>query len=56
MNLNAWRWIKGLNKLLSTRQPEPARQAERIVAMQLHMVLPTKAGVVAVVQIGRAHV
>jgi signal transduction histidine kinase len=49
MNLSVWRWIKELNKLLSTGQPEPVRQAERIAAMQLHVVLPAKAGVIAVV-------
>jgi hypothetical protein len=48
MNLSVWRWIKELNRLLSTRQPEPVRQAERIAAMQLHVVLPAKAGVIAV--------
>ena len=49
MNLTEWRGIRGLKKLLTTRQLEPTRQAERIVAMQLHVVLPAKAGVVAVV-------
>jgi signal transduction histidine kinase len=49
MNLSVWRWIKELNKLLFTGQPEPVRQAERIAAMQLHVVLPAKAGVIAVV-------
>jgi signal transduction histidine kinase len=49
MNLSVWRWIKGLNKLLATGQPEPTRQAERIATMQLHVVLPAKAGVIAVV-------
>ncbi len=48
MSLN-WRmmtgWVKGL---FATRQPEPATQAERIVAMQLHIVLPAKAGVILV--------
>lgn len=49
MNLNVRRWIKGLKKLFSTRQPESSRQAERIVAMQLHVVLPAKVGVIGVV-------
>jgi signal transduction histidine kinase len=40
------RWLKGL---LTTSRPEPAQQAERIVAMQLHIVLPAKAGLIAVV-------
>ena len=49
MNPTDWRWLQGLKTLLATQEPEPARQAERIVAMQLHVVLPAKAGVVAVV-------
>jgi signal transduction histidine kinase len=39
-------WIKGL---MATSRPEPAQQARRIVAMQLHIVLPVRAGVIAVV-------
>ncbi len=35
--------------LLATNQPEPAQQAERIVAMQRDVVLPSKAGVCLVV-------
>jgi signal transduction histidine kinase len=46
MNLFKSRWWKGL---LRTPQPEPQQQAERIVAMQLHIVLPAKAGLIAVV-------
>ncbi len=43
-----WRWITGLPKLLTTPRPEPTRQAERIAAAQLHIVLPAKAGIVVV--------
>src|SRR5262249_31952512 len=39
------RWIKGL----FTFRPEPEQQARRIVNMQLHVVLPAKAGIIAVV-------
>jgi nitrogen-specific signal transduction histidine kinase len=49
MKLGDWRWIVWLKKLLSTQQPEPTRQAESIVAMQLQIVLPAKIGVIAVV-------
>ena len=48
MNFMDWPWIKGLSELLATRRPEPMQQAERIVAMQLHIVLPAKAGVIGV--------
>lgn len=48
MNITGWRGIGWLGELLATRQPEPVDQAQRIVAMQLHIVLPAKAGVVAV--------
>ena len=43
-----WPWIKELSKLLATRRPEPVQQAGRIVAMQLNIVLPVKAGVIGV--------
>src|SRR5271154_893188 len=46
MNLIDSRWLKGL---LATSRPEPAQQAQRIVAMQLHIVVPAKAGLIAVV-------
>src|SRR6185295_1221140 len=39
-------WLSGL---LATPQPEPAEQARRIVAMQRQIVLPAKAGIIAVV-------
>jgi signal transduction histidine kinase len=44
-----WKWMKGLARLLLTPRPEPTRQAERIAAMQLHIVLPARLGVIAVV-------
>ena len=49
MKLIDWPWMKGLSGLLSTRRPEPTQQARRIVATQLNIVLPAKAGVIAVV-------
>jgi signal transduction histidine kinase len=48
MNLRNWRGIGWLKELLATQQPEPRHQAERIVSMQLHIVLPAKAGVILV--------
>ncbi|HEX4348832.1 MAG TPA: ATP-binding protein [Verrucomicrobiae bacterium] len=41
--------FKRLRGLLATDRPEPAQQAERIVAMQRDVVLPSKAGVCLVV-------
>jgi hypothetical protein len=46
MNLFKSRWWKALFR---TVQPEPLQQARRVVAMQLHIVLPAKAGLIAVV-------
>src|SRR6266850_1714072 len=48
MKFSDWRSIKGLSRLLSTPRREPEQQAERIVAMQLHIVLPVRAGLIAV--------
>ncbi|HTY88778.1 MAG TPA: HAMP domain-containing sensor histidine kinase [Candidatus Acidoferrum sp.] len=48
MKLLDWQTFKGLPKLLATPPAEPPQQAERIVAMQLHIVLPVKVGVIAV--------
>lgn len=39
------RWVKGL----LTFRPEPEQQARRIVNMQLRIVLPVKAGIIAVI-------
>lgn len=39
------RWVKGL----LTFRPEPEQQARRIVNIQLHVVLPVKAGIIAVI-------
>jgi signal transduction histidine kinase len=49
MKLFDWERLKGLHRLLATDRPEPTRQAERIVAMQRDVVLPSKAGVILVV-------
>jgi signal transduction histidine kinase len=49
MNPSEWRWIKGMRGLLAMPRPEPARQAERIVKVQCNIVLPVKAGLIAVV-------
>jgi signal transduction histidine kinase len=48
MNLTQLRAIAWLKSLLATQPPEPANQAEKIVSMQLHIVLPAKAGVILV--------
>ncbi|MGO8766712.1 MAG: two-component system sensor histidine kinase NtrB [Limisphaerales bacterium] len=40
------KWWKGL---LQASRPKPMGQAERIVAMQLHIILPAKAGLAALV-------
>ncbi len=48
MKLLDWQTFRGLPKLLATPPTEPPQQAERIVAMQLHIVLPVKVGVIAV--------
>ena len=44
-----WERLKKLRWVLATDRPEPARQAERIVAMQRDVVLPSKVGVILVV-------
>ena len=49
MKIFDWERFKKLRWLLVTDSPEPAQQAERIVAMQRDVVLPSKAGVCAVV-------
>jgi signal transduction histidine kinase len=43
-----WQWLKTFPGLLSTPRPEPARQAERIVAVQRRFVLPVRIGALAV--------
>lgn len=49
MNPTSWRMITGwMRRLLATRRPEPETEAERIVGMQLRIVLPAKLGVVLV--------
>jgi signal transduction histidine kinase len=49
MKIFDWERIKNLRWLLATDHPEPTQQAERIVAMQRDVVLPSKAGVFLVV-------
>jgi signal transduction histidine kinase len=49
MKLIDWERLKGLRQVFATDQPEPTRQAERIVAMQRDVVLPSKVGVILVV-------
>jgi signal transduction histidine kinase len=49
MKVIDWPWVKGLSRLLTTRRLEPTQQARRIVAIQLNIVLPVKAGLAAVV-------
>lgn len=47
MKLNPWQALQALPGLFATPRPEPARQAERIVAVQRRFVLPVRAGMVA---------
>jgi signal transduction histidine kinase len=49
MKILDWERFKKLRWLLATDRPEPTQQAERIVAMQRDVVLPSKAGVFLVV-------
>ena len=49
MNLSEWHWRKGLAQFLDAMRPGHEPQARRIAAMQLHIVLPAKAGVIAIV-------
>jgi signal transduction histidine kinase len=49
MKILDWERFKKLRWLLATDHPEPAQQAERIVAMQRDVVFPSKAGVFLVV-------
>jgi signal transduction histidine kinase len=49
MKLIDWELFKGLRRMLATDRLEPTRQAERIVAMQRDVVLPSKVGVILVV-------
>jgi signal transduction histidine kinase len=43
-----WRSVKELSRLLTATRPEAVQQAKRSVAMQLHIVLPIKAGVIGI--------
>ena len=49
MKFIEWEQIKGLRQMFTLARREPSQQAARIVAMQLHIVFPAKAGVIAVV-------
>jgi signal transduction histidine kinase len=49
MNFFAWERFKRLGRLLATDSLEPPHQAERIVAMQRDVVLPSKLGLLLVV-------
>jgi signal transduction histidine kinase len=49
MKFIEWRWKKKLDQLLAAMRPGHEPQARRIVAMQLDIVLPAKAGVIAIV-------
>jgi signal transduction histidine kinase len=48
MKLLDRQWIQGLLKLLAVPRSKPTRETERIVAMQLHIVLPAKIGVAVI--------
>jgi signal transduction histidine kinase len=49
MNWPAWRWLKRVPRLLAPPPPEPARQAQRSLTLQRHLVLPAKFVVIGVV-------
>ena len=49
MKFFAWERFKRLGRLLAADSPEPPQQAERIVAMQRDVVLPSKVGLLLVV-------
>ncbi len=49
MKFIEWPWKKGLTQLLAAIRPAPEPQARRLVSMQLHIVLPAKAGVIGIV-------
>ena len=49
MKFIEWRWKKKLDQFLAAMRPGHEPQARRIVAMQLDIVLPAKAGVIAIV-------
>jgi nitrogen-specific signal transduction histidine kinase len=49
MKTTGWHWMRRLEELLRTQRPEPHHHAERIVLVQLHIVMPAKVGVIAVV-------
>ena len=49
MKFFAWEHFNKLGRLLATDRPEPTQQAERIVAMQRDVVLPSKVGVLLVI-------
>ena len=43
MKLTERRWRRGLRQLLAAMRPEHAPQVQRIVSMQLHIVMPARA-------------
>lgn len=49
MKSGSWQFLKGLPGLLAAPRPDPARQAQLIISMQRRIVLPVRAGVIAVV-------
>lgn len=49
MKILDWEQFRKLSRVLFTASPEPAQQAARIVAMQRHVVLPSKVGVMLVI-------
>ena len=48
MKSGPWQWLKRLRGLLAVLPPEPAAHAERIVALQRHIVIPARLVAVAV--------
>ena len=49
MKLRQWNWLKQLLALLETPKPDPAQHTRLIVALQRHIILPTRLLAVAIV-------
>lgn len=49
MKSGSWQLLKGLPGLLTAPRPDPGRQAQLIISMQRRIVLPVRAGLVALV-------
>jgi signal transduction histidine kinase len=49
MKSGPWQWLKTFPGLLAAPRPDPLRQAELIVSVQRRIVLPVRAGLLAIV-------